>query len=104
MAFRSRTSILIFLLPFVDQLAVLAACATASAVILTIPRAVTDGTITCTGLDTPSRSGPTSKASVAADNKVNAILAASRVGITKRLAEPVSVLLDTTRERSDSLK
>src|SRR5262249_5637381 len=39
-----------------------------------------------------------------ADNRVKAILAASKVGITKRLAEPESGLLDTLRERRDSLK
>src|SRR5262249_39420893 len=32
------------------------------------------------------------------------ILAASKVGITRRLADPLSGLLDTLRERKDSLK
>src|SRR5260221_14386790 len=93
MAFRSRTSILI--LCWLGYGAGAAAWATARAVILTIPRAVTEGTMTWMGLETPSNSGPTKRASVAADNRVSAILAASSVGMTRRLAEPVSTLLET---------
>src|SRR6202012_2998595 len=70
-----------------------AACATASAVMLTIRRAVPDGTIPCTGLDTPSSSGPTRSASVAADSKVSAILAVSSDGISRRVGEPLKSLV-----------
>src|ERR1700761_1890830 len=103
MALRSRTSMPVFSVCGRAQAPGWAACATASAVMLTIPRAVTDGTITCTGLDTPSSSGPTRSASVAADSKVSAILAVSSDGITRRLADPVNGLLETMRPRNCSL-
>ena len=76
------------------------ASAAATAVMLTMPRAVTDRHQHMDRLGQAQQHGPTSSPSVAACSRVKAILAASSVGITSRLAEPVSRLSGTARSRS----
>src|SRR5690606_37220078 len=60
----------------------------AKAVMLTMPREVTDGVRICAGLATPSMMGPTCSASVIALMVVRVILAESRSGNTSRFASP----------------
>ena len=68
--------------------ALCAASTTASAVMLTTPREVTDGVRMCAGLSVPSRIGPTCSASIMVLAMVSAMLAESRFGNTSRLASP----------------
>ena len=53
-----------------------------------MPRAVTLGTKMLAGLLKPSRMGPTGSPSALAFSRLNALLAASTVGMTNRLAVP----------------
>ena len=73
-----------------DLISRLSACAstTASAVTLTMPRAVTDGVTMCAGRVMPSNIGPTCKPSPNTLARLKALLAASSVGMTSRFAEP----------------
>ena len=56
------------------------ASTTLSAVMLTMPRAVTDGVRTCAGRAVPSSIGPTCSPSAAVFSRLKAMLAASRFG------------------------
>ena len=68
-----------------------------------MPRAVTLGTKTWIGRLIPRRIGPTGNPSLLALSKLKAMLAASRPGITSRLAVPESRLSGTARSRIASL-
>src|SRR5262245_1095870 len=79
--------------------AVSCASTTATAVMLTTPRAVTEGVRMWAGRAAPMRMGPTGSASATARIIWSAMLAASRVGMIRTLASPLSRACGNTRSR-----
>ena len=76
---------------------------TVSAVMLTMRRTVADGVRMCTGLATPSRIGPSvTPPPAAAFSRLNAMFAASSVGMISRFASPFSRELGMTVLRTSS--
>ena len=79
-----------------------AASVAAIAVMLTMPRAVTEGVSTCAGLAGPMRIGPIGSASAITRVNCSAVAPASRLGKISTFASPLSLQSTITRARATS--